>query len=104
MSIAWQQHTVVVAFSAGISSRALEEAAGAGECNRRIHHPFTNTEVLVDPFGNLLVLASNFFGLEAIDASSLVEKGRIGEALFIATHVKPVERFMPARKADTRDY
>lgn len=48
----------------GRLSGALEEAAGACDGDRLIHHPLADAEVLVNPFGNVFVVAGNFLGLE----------------------------------------
>lgn len=44
---------------------ALEPAAGAGDGDGLVHDPFAQAEVLVDPFGHLLVVAGDFVGFEA---------------------------------------
>ncbi|KAM9878712.1 hypothetical protein VDGL01_07221 [Verticillium dahliae] len=50
--------------------RPLEPAAGPSNSDRLIHDPFTDTEVLVDPFRNVLVFASSSVGLETRPRSS----------------------------------
>lgn len=54
-----------------VLSRALKEAARAGNGHGLIHDPFTKTEVLVEPLVGLLVLAGDLVRLEAVDAVSL---------------------------------
>ncbi len=56
-----------------VLSRALKEAARAGNGNGLIHDPFAEAEILVDPFVGLLVLASDLVRLEAVDAVSLAQ-------------------------------
>lgn len=58
--------------AAWCSSRALKEAARAGEGDGLVHDPFADAEVLVDPLVGLLVVAGELFRLEAVDAASLV--------------------------------
>lgn len=56
-----------------VLSRALKEAARAGNGNGLIHDPFAEAEILVDPLVGLLVLASDLVRLEAVDAVSLAQ-------------------------------
>lgn len=51
--------------------RPLEPAAGPSNSDRLIHDPFTDTEVLVDPFRNVLVFASSSVGLESQASGAL---------------------------------
>jgi hypothetical protein len=85
------------------SSLALKEAAGAGNGNGLVHHPLADAEVLVDPLGNFLVLAGNFVALETGGPVSplRLRLGLLDRWGSDKTHVRPVERFTPARKADT---
>lgn len=53
------------------SSSSLKEAARAGNGNRLIHDPFTDSQVLGDPAGNLLVLAGDLVRLESQTGRSL---------------------------------
>lgn len=107
----------VLSYRTGVSSRALEEAARPGDGNRLVHHPLSHTEVLVDPAGDLLALARHALCLEPARRQlySPFSKTAVAESCqqhsfcrFGAvvknkgcTHVSPVERFMPARNAET---
>lgn len=97
----------------------LEPAAGAGQRHGLIHHPFTDTQVLVDPLVHLLVVAGNLVCLDTGPGEiPPKEEGHmlaneVSCAVFLVqrkgscrcfAYVKPVERFMPAKKAETVDW
>lgn len=101
-------------------SPAFEPTAGAGDSDRLIHHPLADTEILLDPFRHVLVFAGSSIRLETGSDDSQIghmlaaaesclcrRRGqrssiRIG-ILRRFTHVRPVERCIPARKAETRN-
>lgn len=86
------------------SSGALKVAAGSGDGNGLVHDPFADTEVLVDPSSEVLVFTGNFVPLETGSRRSRngFESDMLGrEGSRLDTHVKPVDRFIPARKAET---
>jgi hypothetical protein len=56
------------------SSSSLKEAARAGNGNRLIHDPFTDSQVLGDPAGNLLVLAGDLVRLETVSKRFVSER------------------------------
>lgn len=93
----------------GISSRTLKEATGTSNGDGLVHHPLAHAEVLVDPLGHFLVVARNSVGLETAPRTSptgsLVRRyssqDRVYQLLYRGTHVKPVDRFIPARMVET---
>lgn len=92
-------------------SSTLEETARASDGYGLIHHPLADTQVLVDPLRHLFVITRYAFGLEtryrvaAREAQVLENKLRRSCSCFASrilwTYVKPVDRFIPARKAET---
>lgn len=96
----------------GISSCAFKEAAGTGDGDGLVHHPLAHDQVLVDPLGHFLVVTRNSVGLEtgprASPTGSRVRRGlsldMVHQPLNFRTHVKPVDRFMPARMVETARY
>lgn len=101
----------------------LEPPARTRDRDRLVHHPLADAEILVHPLPNVLVLASNLVRLETgPDGSPLrgssqlfnhvrliFEMSRTKGAdhrreeveVIVETHVKPVDRFIPARNAET---
>lgn len=51
-------------------SCSLEKAARTCNSDRLVHHPLANPEVLVNPFGNVLVLAGNLVRFETGSGNS----------------------------------
>lgn len=95
----------------GESSSPFEEAARSGNGNGLVHDPFADPEVFVEPAVEVLVFAGDLVRLEtAIAGKHLVRDLHLWLRLCSGsercgwcreTYVKPVERFMPARKAET---
>lgn len=60
------------------SSGTFEEAARSGNRNRLVHNPFTNSQVLVEPAVEFLVVAGDLFSLKSQAGRALhaSEEGR----------------------------
>lgn len=57
----------------------LEPSAGAGDGNRLIHNPLPDAEVLIDPFGYLLIVAGDLVSPKTRSGSS--QKGSVSASL-----------------------
>lgn len=101
-------------------SGALEEFACPGECYRLIQHPLADAEVFGDPFVHLGILARYTLAPDAAAGQIMGHGQRLLLFLFSSsgrlcselpmgtgnggsrvTHVRPVERRMPARMVET---
>lgn len=90
-------------------SGALEPLAGAGDSDRLVHDPLADAEIFVHPLADVLVVAGDGLGFEAArrwprQLGRPCEKGAQRDhhdGVFWGTHVKPVDRRMPARMVET---
>lgn len=60
--------------SSSSSSSPLKEAARAGNGDRLIHNPFTNSQVLGDPARNVLALAGDLVRLQTVSKRFVLER------------------------------
>lgn len=83
---------------------ALEVATGARNGHRLVHHPLADTQILVDIRLDLGIITGKLIGPEAVPSTTYISLFVIFQVLMITfdlTHVRPVERFIPARRAET---
>jgi hypothetical protein len=81
------------------SSCTLEVSGASCDSHRLVHDPLADAEVVVDPFAHFFVLAGEAVGFEPVPSQY---DWQLEPSFW--SYVKPVERFMPARNAETASW